>query len=497
MRRTKGTGCITQMKSGKYKYRGILKIGINKNGNPKNKLFYGNTKKEVEEKIMAYLNQDEPKLNNDLIFNDALDMLYVQSKKDRVKQKTLSIIETTSKILRNKWGNVSIAHLYKTEIESQFLIWENEYSFSQLQKLRNYGKKAFRIFTDKYELSIKNPFDIKLKAADEAPRLNYFSEEEIQLINQHISGVYESIPEFLYETGLRINECLALTFGDVDYDNKTIDVNKTLSETKQANGKYQISVTTPKSKLSYRKVPLTQIAKDIVYFKDQGYAKSDDLIFPSSNGTFLSARNVLRAFDNAMKKANVEKKHRGLHSIRHSCIIRLFKEMSTNGRSREIDAIDISKIVGNRVDVSAYIYDLEQIDRANRILKVLEDNKIKTYTEEPEIANKERVFEHVHIEFAESELESAIADKSISNKEKELFKKFAYRCFVYNFEHEILAYPTAGGQLCRNKELWERFKRTGKIDSKYIDTISHKLTTEDEMREIFECHNIHKKKGGK
>lgn len=107
MRRTKGTGCITQMKSGKYKYRGILKIGINKNGNPKNKLFYGNTKKEVEEKIVAYLNQDEPELNNDLIFNDALDMLYVQSKKDRVKQKTLSIIETTSKILRNKWGIIA------------------------------------------------------------------------------------------------------------------------------------------------------------------------------------------------------------------------------------------------------------------------------------------------------------------------------------------------------------------------------------------------------
>ena len=100
MRRAKGTGCITQMSNGRYKYRGLLRVGVNKNGNPKNKIFYGNTKREVENKINAYLNQDEPEIKEVLTFNDALDLLYHQSKKERVKQKTLSIIETTSKILK-------------------------------------------------------------------------------------------------------------------------------------------------------------------------------------------------------------------------------------------------------------------------------------------------------------------------------------------------------------------------------------------------------------
>ena len=48
MRRTKGTGCITQMSAGRYKYRGLIRVGVNKNENPKNKIFYGNTKREVE-----------------------------------------------------------------------------------------------------------------------------------------------------------------------------------------------------------------------------------------------------------------------------------------------------------------------------------------------------------------------------------------------------------------------------------------------------------------
>lgn len=133
MRRTKGTGCITQMSAGRYKYRGLIRVGVNKNWNPKNIIFYGNTKREVENKINAYLNQDEPEIKEVLTLNDALDLLYYQSKKERVKQKTLCIIETTSKILRKKWGEVSITNIFAKEVENQFLLWKSEYSFSQLQ----------------------------------------------------------------------------------------------------------------------------------------------------------------------------------------------------------------------------------------------------------------------------------------------------------------------------------------------------------------------------
>ena len=38
MRRTRGSGCITPIKTGRYKYRGLMRIGINKNGMPKNKV---------------------------------------------------------------------------------------------------------------------------------------------------------------------------------------------------------------------------------------------------------------------------------------------------------------------------------------------------------------------------------------------------------------------------------------------------------------------------
>lgn len=493
MRRSKGTGCITAMKDGRYKYRGLIRIGVNKNGNPKNKVFYGNTKKEVEEKINKFLNQDKPEPKDVIVFNDALDLLFEKSKKEKVKQKTLSIIETTSKILRRQWGENTIKNLYAKEIEEQFLLWEDNYSFSQLQKLRNYGKKAFKLICQKYDMPLNNPFDIKLKEPDEAPKLNYFSEKEIYEINNHMKGPYEDIPIFLYETGMRINECLALKFGDIDDEKNVITINKTLSETKQKNGKYQIVVTTPKTKLSYRKVPLTQTAKDIVFNHEKEFSKDDDLIFPSRTNTYLSARNVLRAFDAAIKKANIEKNHRGLHSIRHSSVIRLFKEMSLNGRSREIDAIDISKIIGNRVNVSAYVYDLEQIDRANRIRMVLEENEKASFTNEPRVYSDEEVIEYVHIGFAAECVDEALQLKRISYDEKELFKKYAYRCYEFIGNSETLCYPIAARQLCDNNELWGNFKITGKLDFNYIKTINDRLVTKELMAEVWKHHRTLKK----
>ncbi len=49
--------------------------------------------------------------------------------------------------------------------------------------------------------------------------------------------------------------------------------------------------------------------------------------------------------------------------------------------------IIMTKIIGNKVDVSAYNYDNEQVDRANRIREVLEENERRTFVEKPEIAN--------------------------------------------------------------------------------------------------------------
>ena len=100
--------------------------------------------------------------------------------------------------------------------------------------------------------------------------------------------------------------------------------------------------------------------------------------------------------------------------------------MSVNGRSKEIDAIDISKIIGNHVDVAAYIYDLEQIDRANRILNVLNSNYQSTFTEKPDIHSgfSKEMLEKMHIEYADYDTETALKSGRITFKEKGIKEEY-------------------------------------------------------------------------
>lgn len=61
----------------------------------------------------------------------------------------------------------------------------------------------------------------------------------------------------LFETGLRIGECLGLTWADVSMRNKTISVTHTLFHANLGDGKY-FHVGTPKTKTSIREIPMTK-----------------------------------------------------------------------------------------------------------------------------------------------------------------------------------------------------------------------------------------------
>lgn len=140
-----------------------------------------------------------------------------------------------------------------------------------------------------------------------------------------------------------------------------------------------------------------------------------------------------------------------------------------------------------------YVYDLEQEDRANRILMVLEENEKASFTNEPLPYTEKDVIETVHIGFATDCVYEALQSKRISYDEKELFKKYAYRCYKFIENSETLAYPTAALQLCENNKLWEDFKTTGKLDFNYIKTISDRLVTKESIAEAWEYHGTLKK----
>ena len=66
----------------------------------------------------------------------------------------------------------------------------------------------------------------------------------------------------MINTGLRVGEVTGLTWDDIDFDNNTISVNRTLVYYKHEDGKTRFSINTPKTKSGYRTIPMMSVVRD-------------------------------------------------------------------------------------------------------------------------------------------------------------------------------------------------------------------------------------------
>lgn len=153
--------------------------------------------------------------------------------------------------------------------------------------------------------------------------VNVWDYEEFKLFNKAIEKtkindsdiIYKTLYSFMYFTGCRLGECLALTFEDLNDD--VININKTISK-EFINGKRQI--TTPKTKKSIRKIHIDYILKNELNNLREYYSNITDLfqenwyIFGGKEP--LSPTTVERRKNLYCEIANIKKIR--LHDFRHS-----------------------------------------------------------------------------------------------------------------------------------------------------------------------------------
>lgn len=136
---------------------------------------------------------------------------------------------------------------------------------------------------------------------------NPFHMDELKLILNTAKGQFLNILGVLFFTGLRIGELIALKWSDIDFINKTINIDKTMNlGTLQA----------PKTKSSKAVIDLPFEAER--YFLNQRKItglKSN--VFYAARGDVYKGYTVLYLeFSALLEKLNL--KHRGLHQTRHT-----------------------------------------------------------------------------------------------------------------------------------------------------------------------------------
>lgn len=142
-------------------------------------------------------------------------------------------------------------------------------------------------------------------------------EEFNQFISKVENPVYNALFNLLYYTGLRIGEALALSFQDVNLQNKTLIVSKTISF-KSNSGNYDVS--NPKTSNSNRVInlPTTLIEildKYFIFLKTNKIKqKNTDFLFGINKP--LSKTTIARIKDNTCKLAKV--KQIRIHDFRHT-----------------------------------------------------------------------------------------------------------------------------------------------------------------------------------
>ncbi|GAA7075218.1 tyrosine-type recombinase/integrase [Helicobacter pylori] len=171
----------------------------------------------------------------------------------------------------------------------------------------NANLKSFLEFCETERFIEKNPyFAITLKNAQEAKSIDPFSLKEIKLLIKNAPSL--RLKAFLmvaFFTGLRTGEQLALLWEDIDFNNKTIIINKSLNELGQ--------ITSPKNKPSVREVDLLEPVGKILKELQESEPANKKFVFidmPKRSSVFQ------RHFKKLLKALNL--KDRKLYTTRHT-----------------------------------------------------------------------------------------------------------------------------------------------------------------------------------
>lgn len=287
------------------------------------KTAYGKTERIVKNKLLEYRIQakagffDEP--DNTTVYELAEKMIEEQFSLNEIKQTSY---DRKNETLKSMSPIYDLAMREITEdVIKHFFISKISYSQSYLDKAYQLLKSVFneavrkKIVTENIMLNIRKPKSkqelVKVRAltVDEQKKLiDVLKSEDIRYSEQMLLSMF---------TGMRMSEINALEVGDINFNDRTIRVCKTVS--RGLNGKTYISNST-KTKAGMRTIYFNDDMAD--FLKQCIGDKKDGLIFASSVDKLVTTNQVNYQYANTLKKYNIlDKSVYGkvdLHSLRHT-----------------------------------------------------------------------------------------------------------------------------------------------------------------------------------
>jgi integrase len=324
-RRGNGEGSITQhKKSGLY----MARYWVETPKGPKRKTIYGKTRQKVADELTKVLAAQVDGIacdDENMTVAEYLDSWLKGSVRGSVRQSTLDRYESAVRLhVKPTLGKLKLKKLTPAHLQGFYQgRLDAGLAPASVNKLHVILHKALSQAV-KWSMVPRNIAEL-VKAPRLVPReMKTLSAEETRRLLEAARGdKLEGLYVLAVITGMRQGELLALKWQDVDLENATIGVRRTLTK----NGG-RLLLGEPKTRKSRRTIRLTDaavralrehLARQVTQIEHLGDLYRDEgLVFASEVGTLINPTNLRkRSFARLLKRAELPLIR--FHDLRHTC----------------------------------------------------------------------------------------------------------------------------------------------------------------------------------
>ncbi len=382
-RRANGEGSIFQRKDGLW--CGYITTGFEDNGEQKKKYVYGKSKADVSAKLTEISgrikNTAYQEIENKRLCELMSEWLLV-FKKSSVTSRTFEGIFRNYKLhIEPIVGNMKVYEV-DTFVVQKVLnnLIDQDYSVNTIKKNKHMISQFFEYAIDN-KWVLQNPTNrVQVRAKDKAQskkekykalppevRIKF-----LEALNRDEANFIKPLCICLMFSGLRIGEALAITWGNVDFENKTLKVEQAITQEPKfdSNGKVKSRTTiigTTKTTCSVREIPIADIVvqtlqdwreKQIVRHNTNPDVTADltaknAFIFANDDGSVRTYFGSRKIFDGWKKRHKLTNYNIHFHGLRHTFSNMLF-EINENPKV-------IQQLLGHR-DVKTTITVYNSVD---------------------------------------------------------------------------------------------------------------------------------------